>query len=191
MYQLRNANPALRTLLLISGFALAVGLRVLLGGPGAAQSPWAGLVFATCLIAMGIAAGVRTHMSRRIALIGLAGGAALCVPALIALKFQQPPHYPVRAYWVWAIVVAIVATAEELFLRGALFDAAKRWLGDVAAIVMPAVAFAALHVPLYGWHVVPLDLAVGVWLGALRQISGTWTAPAIAHTLADLLAWWL
>jgi hypothetical protein len=38
---------------------------------------------------------------------------------------------------------------------------------------------------------VPLDIAVGVWLGTLRAISGTVTAPALAHSLADLAGWWL
>ena len=36
-----------------------------------------------------------------------------------------------------------------------------------------------------------LDLAVGVWLGALRAVSGSVAVPAIAHTLADLAGWWL
>ena len=56
---------------------------------------------------------------------------------------------------------------------------------------MAAIAFAALHVPLYGWHAVPLDFAVGLVLGATRLLAGTWTAPAIAHVGADLAGWWL
>jgi hypothetical protein len=43
----------------------------------------------------------------------------------------------------------------------------------------------------YGWAVVPLDIAVGVWLGTLRAVTGTVAAPAIAHSLADLAGWWL
>jgi hypothetical protein len=46
-------------------------------------------------------------------------------------------------------------------------------------------------VPLYGWGAVPLDLAVGVWLGGLRLVTGGWAAPAVAHTFADLAAGWL
>jgi membrane protease YdiL (CAAX protease family) len=60
-----------------------------------------------------------------------------------------------------------------------------------AAVVVAAIAFALLHAPLYGWHAVPLDLAVGVVLGATRALAGTWTAPAIAHVGADLAGWWL
>ena len=48
-----------------------------------------------------------------------------------------------------------------------------------------------LHVPLYGWHVVPLDLGVGLFLGGLRLLTGGAVAPAVAHTVADLATWWI
>jgi len=54
-----------------------------------------------------------------------------------------------------------------------------------------SVAFALMHVPLYGWHVVPLDLGVGIWLGGLRLLGRGVAAPALAHVLADLVTWWL
>ena len=95
------------------------------------------------------------------------------------------------SYAGWAFATAIVATTEEAFLRGALFDAVSRWRGPDLAVVVTAVAFAALHVPLYGWHVLPLDVAVGIGLGGLRLAAGTWTAPAVAHVGADLAGWWL
>lgn len=59
------------------------------------------------------------------------------------------------------------------------------------AIAVTSLAFALIHVPLYGWHVVPLDLGVGVWLAGLRLASGSVAAPAIAHALADLATWWM
>jgi membrane protease YdiL (CAAX protease family) len=89
------------------------------------------------------------------------------------------------------VVVSFVALAEELFLRGTLYDAVRARAGDDAAIGVAAVVFALLHVPLYGWHVVPLDLAVGVLLGELRRVSGTPAAPAVTHVGADLAAWFL
>jgi membrane protease YdiL (CAAX protease family) len=61
----------------------------------------------------------------------------------------------------------------------------------VAAIVVTSVAFALMHVPLYGWHVVPLDLGVGIFLGGLRLASGGIAAPAVAHAVADIATWWL
>src|SRR5205807_247835 len=52
-----------------------------------------------------------------------------------------------------------------------------------------AVALALLHAPIHGWQVLPLDLAVGVALGVLRVVAGSVSAPALAHTFADLAGW--
>ena len=62
---------------------------------------------------------------------------------------------------------------------------------DPAAVVATTVAFALLHVPLYGWHVVPLDLAVGLGFAGLRLSTRTVLAPIVAHAVADLATWWL
>jgi membrane protease YdiL (CAAX protease family) len=67
----------------------------------------------------------------------------------------------------------------------------RRWKNENTAIFIAAIAFTVLHIPLYGWHVVPLDFTVGVWLGAIRAISGSWVAPGISHMLADLTSWWI
>ena len=75
--------------------------------------------------------------------------------------------------------------------QGERVDAVQRRHNADAAVIVGAIAFAALHVPLYGWHVVPLDFAVGLVLGATRLVAGTWTAPAIAHVGADFAGWWL
>jgi membrane protease YdiL (CAAX protease family) len=56
---------------------------------------------------------------------------------------------------------------------------------------MTSLAFALMHVPIYGWGVVPLDLAVGLALGGLRLATGTVLAPIAAHAVADLATWWL
>ncbi len=183
-------HPALVVLGLLAGFTLAVMVRLVIGGHAVAGSASAGLVFAGCLIALGLAAGTRFVISKRAAIIGLLGGLALCVPAVVAHLSGQPP-VSVQGYLGWAVAVTIVATAEEFFLRGTLYDAVTNWRGQSVAILVSAVAFALLHVPLYGWQVLPLDLAVGLWLGSLRAVTNTWTAPAMAHTIADLLAWWL
>ena len=57
--------------------------------------------------------------------------------------------------------------------------------------MVTSVAFALMHVPVYGWHVVPLDLAVGVVLGGLRLATRSVAAPAAAHAVADLATWWI
>jgi membrane protease YdiL (CAAX protease family) len=176
---------------LLAGFALAVAMRVEIGGPGVSQSALAGLAFALCLTALSYAVRTAFNFSKRAVHIGLGGGIILCLPALIARVAQPAVAVSPAGFLPWALVVTLVAGAEEYFLRGALYNSATAWVGETAAILIAAAAFAALHVPLYGWHVVPLDFAVGLWLGALRAYAGTPTAPAVAHITADLTAWWL
>ena len=180
-------RPLLLALLAV-GFAVAVGARVLVGGPGPARSPGAGLLFAGLLVAMTVASRTVVPVTARAAGVGLAGALLLAAP--VALLRLGSPLSAADGFTSWALVVAVVATAEEVFLRGALYDAVRDAVDERAAIAVGAVAFAALHVPLYGWHVVPLDLVVGLVLGELRRASGTAAAPAIAHVGADLAAWW-
>ena len=98
---------------------------------------------------------------------------------------------PAAPFLPWAAVTTLVATGEEALLRGRLFDVTRHAGGTVAALVLTTVAFALLHVPLYGWHVVPLDLAVGVLFAGLRLVTRGYAAPAAAHAVADLATWWL
>jgi membrane protease YdiL (CAAX protease family) len=175
--------------LLLAGFAVAVAARLAVGGPGPARSPGAGLLFALLLLGMSAAAGTRVAVTARAVGLGLAGGALLCAP--VAVLRAGHSFHDARGFASWALVVAVVATAEEVFLRGTLYDAVRAASGERAAICVGAAAFAALHVPLYGWVALPLDLAVGVWLGGLRLQTRGAGAPAIAHALADLASWWL
>jgi membrane protease YdiL (CAAX protease family) len=98
---------------------------------------------------------------------------------------------PAAPFVPWAVIIVLVAVAEEAILRGRLFDAIRRAGGVGIALAITTTAFALMHVPLYGWHVVPLDLAVGLALGGLRVATGGIAAPAAAHAIADLATWWL
>lgn len=175
--------------LLLAGFGIAVAARVAVGGVGPARSLSAGLLFAALLLVTAVAAGTRVPISATSIGYGLAGAVLLCAP--VALLRGGLPLHGSDGFASWAVVIAVVATAEEVFLRGALYDAVQDALDERAAIVIGAVAFAALHVPLYGWGVVPLDLVVGLVLGELRRVSGTPAAPAVTHVGADLAAWFL
>jgi membrane protease YdiL (CAAX protease family) len=182
-------RPHVEPLVLLAAFAAAVVIRVAVAGPAGTTSLRGGLVFAAILAALAVVARLRWQFSVRGALIGVAGVAVLVLPVLITHGVGG--HLDASSYATWAPATLAVATAEEAFLRGVLYDAVARARGIDVAVVVGAVAFAALHLPLYGWHAVPLDLAVGLLLGALRVVSGTWTAPAIAHAGADLIGWWL
>jgi len=180
---------AVEPVLLLVAFGAAVAVRVAVAGPAGAGSIRAGLTFAAILAALALVMRSRIALSRRALVVGLAGTAALVLPVLATHGVGG--HLDTTGYPTWAVATVAVATAEEAFLRGALYDAVARAYSADAAVVIAAVAFAGLHVPLYGWHVLPLDVAVGLVLGALRMWSGTWIAPAIAHVGADLIGWWL
>jgi membrane protease YdiL (CAAX protease family) len=153
----------------------------------------AGLAFAAALLALAAGAGWRAGRPRAApAFLGAAGGAVLVLAWLTA-----HPGMPIdlasmnAAIAIWTPVVAVVAVAEEVVLRGVLFDAVRDWGGDGWALVATTVLFALIHLPLYGIGSLPLDLAVGLLLGGLRVVSGGVLAPAIAHVVADLAGGWL
>jgi membrane protease YdiL (CAAX protease family) len=153
----------------------------------------AGIVFAAALLVVAVAAGWRPGRSRLAPIaLGVAGGGVLVGAWLLSHTGPGIVLAPVNAgLAVWTPVVAFVAVAEEVAIRGALFDAVRSWSGDGGALVATTVLFAAMHVPLYGIGSLPLDLAVGLLLGALRIVSRGVMAPAIAHVVADLAGGWL
>jgi membrane protease YdiL (CAAX protease family) len=189
---LRPEAATLRVALILGGLATMVGLRWLATVEGAAGAVTIGLVFGLGLLGVGLVGGCRMLPERRSSVvIGITGGAILVGLALTTRSAQLPWLAPATAFGPWAAVTIVVATAEEIVLRGALFDALDVSHGTAAAVLVTSVVFALMHVPLYGWHVVPLDLGVGLWLAGLRLATGGIAAPAIAHTVADLATWWL
>lgn len=193
----RMGGPArewLRAAGLLGGLALVVSARWAATIAGTADAMAVGLAFGLALLAVGgLASRPLTRPSLVAVPIGLAGGAVLVGLALLARAggVPGPSLAPAAAFGPWAAITILVATGEELILRGALFTALERAGGTVVAVAVTSVAFALMHVPLYGWHVVPLDLGVGIFLGGLRLAGGGSMGPAIAHAVADLATWWL
>jgi membrane protease YdiL (CAAX protease family) len=189
---LRPSGSVARPALIVAGLAAVVGLRWAATVQGSAGAVAIGLMFGMGLLVIAVGSGWRPLPERRSSIaIGAVGGAVLVVLAVVTRSDQLPWLAPAAAFAPWVGVTVVVATAEELVLRGALFDELDARLGTLGAVVLTSVAFALMHVPLYGWHVVPLDLGVGLWLAGLRLATGGIAAPAIAHTIADLATWWL
>jgi len=87
------------------------------------------------------------------------------------------------------VLNSLAAVSEEAFFRRFAYGlAAAR--GPLLAVVTSAVAFAAVHVTVWGWAVLPLDLAAGLVLGWQRWASGRWSVPAATHVAANVLAVW-
>ncbi len=158
------------------------------------RSPAAGVAFAVLLVALTLTPGdgSLTRPGRRWLLWGAVGAALLCVVPLVVHLRTPGAALATSQLPVWAAVVTAVAVAEELLLRGALWDALDTWTGRPwLTVATTSIVFALIHWPFYGAAALPLDLAVGLLLGALRQLTDGWAAPAFAHTVADLAGWWL
>lgn len=196
--QERPSSEPLRASLL-RAILVGLGLVVVVGARWAATVDEApplvvGALFGVALVGVAWAGGLRPSAIRPEAIaIGLAGAAVLVGLAIGASRLAGLPLrvVPQTDFAWWALITILVASAEELILRGVLFDAIGEAAGIGAAIVVTSLLFALIHVPLYGWHVVPLDFGVGIFLAGLRLASGSVAAPALAHIVADLATWWI
>lgn len=190
-----------RVAVLAAGTALAAVARAAVAGGDGPSSIPAAVAFALMLLALAVGEheGPFPSPSRRALLAAAAGAGAGVVLALV------PPAARVgiggvtvghattaSAAAVWGAATLAVATAEEVVLRGVLFGALRDLgAGGAATVVMTAAVFALIHVPMYGWVAVPLDVAVGLVLGGLRLLTASVAAPVAAHAVADLATWWL
>lgn len=185
------SREALLTILLMFGFIFAVALRVLIGQPFVAYSAFAGLIFAGILFGFCVSTGLKTSFTLKTLVIGLSGASILLIVPFGSKIYGPIIALPAGNFLGWAVVVAVVALAEEAFLRGSFFNAARIWKGNTFAILTAALLFSLLHIPLYGWHIFPLDFIVGIWLGLLRLYGGSWLSAGIAHAITDIASWWL
>jgi membrane protease YdiL (CAAX protease family) len=187
-----HRNAAVRSAQLLALTGLAATMRVAVSGGSPQTSLLAALVFSTMLLATAHAGGLRlSRPGWRAVPVTAVGTAVLLWFPLQKMGFPLGTATHASAgLLLWSVVVCAVAITEECVFRGALFSTVGEWLGVSGAVAVCAVMFALIHVPLYGWHALPLDLAVGIWLGAVRLWGGVGAAAA-THTLADLAAGWL
>ena len=189
----RRAPDTWRAIATFGALGLAVVVRWLIFRNQALDGVAEGFVFGVALLAAAGLGGMSVSMPRPAALAaGLAAGALLVALSLMARSPWQPPVLDHAApFMPWLAVTTLVATGEELVLRGT----AWRWIaaagGDAAALLATSVLFALIHVPVYGPSVVPLDFGVGLLFGGLRIWFGGPAAPSVAHVVADLATWWL
>jgi membrane protease YdiL (CAAX protease family) len=180
-----------RPALLLSGLAGAVAVRAAVNGPGSGSALAAGALFGALLLGIVVASSARfTVPSTGAIAVGVVGGLALVVVPLLIHPLRPVGLRP-EPFAAWLAVTLLVATAEEALLRGAMFDALREAGGLALAVPVSTVAFALMHVPLYGWAVVPLDVGAGLLLCGLRVAGRSVAAPVVAHAVADLATWWL
>jgi len=121
--------------------------------------------------------------------VGLAIGAI----ALVALGEATRVHWfdPRPLHWPSPSLMLLEAQApllEELLFRGAIQPALVRYHGTILGIAITSLLFLLIHVP--GWVVLPpapgpismiYIFGLGLFLGGLRQASGTIWVPLLAH----------
>ena len=178
----------------LGGMALA---RAATNGNGAPTAFTAGAAFGAATLGLawldGWRPGIGPARGLSISLaVGLVGGLVLvALPELtgggVAVGLGMRP----QPFAAWVLITLLVVAGEEVLIRGALLDVAAAAFGLPLAIGLSSLAFALIHVPLYGWAVLPLDLAAGVWLAGLRLTGCGLMAPIVAHAIADLATWWL
>ena len=188
----RQARPSVsppvdRGAVVVAGLAfllLRPGLEGL--GPGARSAVLAaGYLGLTAAAVPGRArAGARRASPPLPAWVVLAAGLA----AVLAMALLGGPAPPLPGGGLALLLGALAAVAEEALFRGALYAGIQRWAPAALAIAGSAVAFALVHLPLYGPIAFPVDLGAGLLLGWQRWASGRWTVPAATHAAANLLA---
>ena len=116
------------------------------------------------------------------------GVIAARLPGLLGLRPHGAGRIVVRVAPATVAATVVAAVAEEVFFRRLVYGwLASSW-GAVVAICGSAVAFAAIHVPVYGFAVLPIDTAAGLLLGWQRWMTGGWSASGLTHVAANLIA---
>jgi membrane protease YdiL (CAAX protease family) len=95
-------------------------------------------------------------------------------------------HPPTSATLFLVATNTLAAVAEEAWFRRLWFGLLAP-AGDGVAIAGSTILFAAVHVSIYGFWVLPLDLAAGLLFAWQRSTTGSWAAPAVTHVVANLL----
>ncbi len=121
--------------------------------------------------------------------VGLASAVAILAMGMVAFGLGRVlggGRVPTSTLATAIALNTLAAIAEEAFFRRLVYDSFLTG-GPVLAIVASTALFAIVHVTVYGWWVLPLDLAAGLVLSWQRWASGSWHVPALTHALANLL----
>jgi hypothetical protein len=172
------ARPAVALAVVVPALGLLVARPVLVAATGHPLSSLA-VLFAS-LLALGVVWPVPAE--RRTATLAVL---AIGIAAFAFGRVLGGGHAPLVTGRGVALDI-LAAVAEEAFFRRLVFAALAPG-GAALAVLGSAGLFAVAHVTVYGWWVLPLDLAAGLVLSWQRWVSGTWTVPALTHVVANVL----
>jgi membrane protease YdiL (CAAX protease family) len=184
-----SAGPARRPLLIHGGFIAALGVAALALRPVSAPAVVIAVMVGASALLVPLPADDSPRVPWGAAMALLAGTSAFVVAAWLAPPLAGPlgglRWTPATGAGAAAAVAA--AVVEEAFFRRLVYGL-LRPLGVFAAVGGSALLFALVHLPLYGWATLPLNLAAGLVLGWQRRASGGWAIPAVTHGAANLMA---
>ncbi len=179
-----SAGLAVRRPVILSVTALLVGVAWV---RDAAAHP-VGLLLAS-LAFLAIAAIAQRWLGVPLPLGSLSSGLAFGI--LAATLFLLLPAAIHQGVWhvrpTLLPLAGAVSIGEEVAVRGLVYGMLSP-AGAPAAVGLSTLVFALMHALAYGPAALPLLLAAGAVLGYLRWVSGGLAAPALAHTLADIVA---
>lgn len=172
-----------------AGFVAAAGCALLLARPLAwhhLDHPVGALVaLFGGLLVVGWAwprRAARAHVDALVVIQVIAvGGAAFAIARMVGAG-AAPGALTLR----FVALNSLAAVAEEAFFRGAVYDLVAR-RGPMLAVAGSALAFALVHVTVYGSWVLPIDLAAGLLFGWQRHATSSWWPAACTHVLANIL----
>ena len=172
-------RPLLLALVFEGGLVpLALVLALLLG-----VAPWAGYRPGGATPALAVAATL--PLVAGLALLAAAAPGHLraidrLIRPLVEAMFRG------RGRWAVVTVAALAGLGEELLFRGVL----QGWLAGLAgpwlAVGVAALVFGLAHY--LSWAYFVLATAMGLYLGALYQLSGDLLLPTLVHALYDWIA---
>lgn len=93
--------------------------------------------------------------------------------------------------WKAALLLPLVAVAEDIVWRGAVQSAALRRWGPVTGTVAAAAAYCIAVIPVGSPLLVAIALSCGLYWSALRTWTGSLIPPLTAHLLWDVIVFML
>jgi membrane protease YdiL (CAAX protease family) len=184
-----SAGPTRRPLLTLGAFVAALGAVALSLRPVSAPAMLIAVMVGSSALLVPLPADDSPRVQWGAAISLLVGTIAFVLAAWLGPPLAGPlgdlRWGPATAPGAAAAVA--VAVLEEAFFRRLVYGLMLP-LGVVAAVGGSAFLFALVHLPLYGWATLPLDLAAGLVLGWQRRASGGWAIPAVTHGAANLLS---
>jgi membrane protease YdiL (CAAX protease family) len=120
----------------------------------------------------------------------------VAVAALAELFAQSDPEGSWRGRYSGAdLAIRLLAVpllypiVEEFFFRGVFLGVVRRRLGTAAAVIVPAVMFALIHVQ-YDWGGMAFVALDGLIFGIARVRTGSVYVPMLLHVIGNSWAVW-